>query len=286
MWGRASSVSHGNQSARAAERFQTRRRIRHRRISLGLGIMGVVVCGGVLVALNQPFARISDIQVFGTTEPIASLVEQMLAGSYFGLIPKSTTLLYPEHDIRSAILTQYPGVAAVSFFRTGFTGLSIRVTNRAPIAAWCGAAPLTSTTSEVAHEACYFFDASGVLYATTTATVPVNTFRFYEPIRTQSALMSVLPHAATLPSLFDFARQLSTFDTMVERIVIRDSEVDMYLASGTRITSVLGEEQQAYAALVSAQSSLNLADGSLEYVDVRFGGKVYAKKGEARMIEH
>ncbi|MDO8566972.1 MAG: hypothetical protein Q7R58_02365, partial [bacterium] len=61
-------------------------------------------------------------------------------------------------------------------------------------------------------------------------------------------------------------------------IVIHDGEVDNNLASGTRITYVLGREQDAFTALVSARENFNLADGSVDYVDLRFDGKVYLKK--------
>ena len=52
------------------------------------------------------------------------------------------------------------------------------------------------------------------------------------------------------------------------------------LVLGTRVTYVLGDEQNAFTALTSARDDLNLADGSLEYVDLRFDGKVYLKKKE------
>ena len=53
------------------------------------------------------------------------------------------------------------------------------------------------------------------------------------------------------------------------------------MTSGTRITYVLGDEQNAFAALSSAQSDFNLSDGSVDYVDLRFDGKMYLKKNAA-----
>jgi hypothetical protein len=43
---------------------------------------------------------------------------------------------------------------------------------------------------------------------------------------------------------------------------------------------VLGSEQEAFTALVSAKDSLSLSDGSVDYVDLRFSGKVYVKRKE------
>ena len=78
--------------------------------------------------------------------------------------------------------------------------------------------------------------------------------------------------------MFDFARELATLGSPTTRIAIHDGEVNDYLASGTRVTYVLGHEQDAFTALVSARENLNLSDGSLEYVDLRFDGKVYVKR--------
>jgi len=87
-----------------------------------------------------------------------------------------------------------------------------------------------------------------------------------------------LPNAMAFPSAFNFARQLSSFGSPVSSIVFRADEVDEYLASGTRVTYLLGDEQNAFTALASARDNFNLADGSIQYVDLRFGGKVYVKK--------
>ena len=61
-------------------------------------------------------------------------------------------------------------------------------------------------------------------------------------------------------------------------IVLRGDEVNDYLESGTRVTYVLGNEENAFTALASSKDTLNFSDGSLEYVDLRFDGKVYLKR--------
>jgi hypothetical protein len=93
-------------------------------------------------------------------------------------------------------------------------------------------------------------------------------------------MRATIAHAEKLSAAFDFARQLASLGSPVSSIVFRDDEVDEYLASGTRITYVLGYEQNAFTALKSARANLNLSDGSLLYVDLRFDGKVYLKRKE------
>lgn len=127
---------------------------------------------------------------------------------------------------------------------------------------------------------CYFFDANGFIYATTSSAQPVNPFIVYEPLASSngSPIGSTLPNADKLPAAFDFARQLAVFGSPVSSLVFRGDEVDAYLASGTRVTYILGDENNAFTALTSARADFNLADGSVEYVDLRFSGRIYLKK--------
>lgn len=108
----------------------------------------------------------------------------------------------------------------------------------------------------------------------------INAFTLYAPLvnNVQEPLGATLAHAAQLPDAFAFARQVANLGSEVRAIVVRGDEADLLLASGTRVTYVLGHEQEAYAALLSAKSDLNLASGALDYVDLRFPGKVYLKK--------
>jgi hypothetical protein len=277
MLGRTSSVGQGN------ERFTARRRQRRRRTAIALVLLSLLIVGGAVYALRQNALRISHVQIFGADQSLAEVAFAKLQGSYFGLIPRDSTFFYPARAIRADIIANRPDIAAVSFFRNGLTGLSIRISERVAIARWCGLAP----TPDVA-EYCYVFDASGFIFAADpgselpsgTSTPTINPQKLYDALATstEEPLRSTLAHAEALPSAFDFARQLSTLGSPVTAILVRGDEVDDLLTSGTRVTYVLGHEETAFTALTSAKSTLNLADGSLEYVDLRFDGKVYLKK--------
>lgn len=279
--------------ARGNDRFVARRRNRRRRVVIASGILLLLLLAAAVYALNQEFARITTVQAFGpdslSTERQEALIDiatQAMQGSYLGIVPHNSILFFPASRIRYEIHARYLDIAAVSLFRTGLNTLTLRVDTRVPIAQWCGdilpdASSAIGTSTPRADTACFYFDANGMLYATTTEEQPVNTFRFYErynPPPEMTALGFALPNAQAIPAAFDFARQLTTFGSSVTAVVFRDREVDDYLASGTRITYMRGKEQQAFTALSSARDSFDLTDGSLEYVDLRFDGKVYVKR--------
>ncbi len=236
--------------------------------------------------LHQPFARISHVQVFGAEEFLSDIALDAMRGSYLGIIPRDSTLFYPADEIRSDILSRDSNIAAVSLFRSGLTSLTIRVDMRVPIAKWCGLAPTPNV-----EEYCYVFDASGLIYAAADlAPDTLNPFALYAPLvgateeplghspATGEALQATIDQSEKLPATFDFARQINSLGSSVTKIVIQNGEVSDILSSGTRVTYVLGNEQNAFTALSSARDSFKLGDGSIEYIDLRFDGKVYLKR--------
>ena len=283
MWGRASST-------RERSGLAERRRRRRRRLFIASCILLLLLLTVALYGLRQAPVRISHVTIYDPAnsegKPLADIALAALRGSYLGIIPRDSILFYPTGDIRSAILKAHPEIAAISIFRNGLTGISLKIDERLPIARWCGLAPTDFTPSLLeghgAEEYCYFFDAKGLVYApAATTTRAVNAFSVYAPLAggVQEPLGAKIADAERLPAAFDFARQLSTaFGAPVASVAFRDDEVDDRLASGTRVTYLLGDEENAYSALVSARANLNFSDGSLEYVDLRFPGKVYLKK--------
>lgn len=269
MLGRTPSAEQGS------ERLAERRRTRRRRTVVAFCILILILLGAGVWGLGQNAVRISHIEVIGADTSLSAYATDAMSGSYLGIIPRDSIFFFPEERIRADILVSHNDVAAVSILREGFTGISIKVDYRVPIARWCG----ISKTIGV-EEYCYLFDANGLIYSATTTLQPINPFVVYEALPSIDAepIGSTLPFAKDFPSVFDFARQLSALGSPVISVSIHDGEVDNLLESGTRVTYVLGNEQDAFTALMSARGNFNLADGSVDYLDLRFGGKMYLKR--------
>lgn len=278
MLGRASSEPRNSQPLHG-ERLSERRRNRRRRSRIAVIVLLVLVIGLIVYGLRQSPVRISHVEIMGADASLATYATNAMLGNYFGIIPRDSILFFPEERIRSEILAADSYIAAVSISRRAFTGLSIKVDMRVPIARWCGL-----SQAAVVEEYCYVFDASGLIFSAVSSTTPsINTFRLYAPLVGDASepLGATILYIETIPTIFDLARKLTTLGSPVRAIVIKDGEVNNYLDSRTRITYVLGKESEAFTALISAREQLNLTDGSIEYVDLRFDGKVYLKKKQA-----
>ena len=276
---------------RGSARLSARRRVKRRRAYIAFSILFLLLLSTAIYGLRQSAVRISHINIFGADPALAQAAASAIEGYYVGLVPRDSIFFFPEGRIRSDILASDTSNLAVSIFREGFTGLSIKVDKRVAVGRWCGASrfDLASSSRSNLNADCYVFDANGLIYALSASTTEtLNPFVLYAPLdsaRSEPPLVSeVEPLRATianadgLPSTFDFARQLATFGSPVSSVTLREGEVDIHLKSGTRVTYVFGDEQNAFTALTSAREKFNLADGSVEYVDLRFDGKVYLKR--------
>ena len=270
MLGRASLEPRGSERLPAGRQgIAERRRHRRRRVALAFSVLLLLLFGAVVYGLQQSAVRIGHVNIIGGDTALAALALADMQGMYLGLIPRDSILFFPADRIRMDILADRNDIAAISISRTSLTSISIKIDTRTPIARWCA-----STEAD-----CYLFDANGFIYATSSTMHPLNSFIVYQTIAsTTSYLGSTLPNAEKLPAAFDFARQLATLGSPVIRIVLHDGEVDNHLESGTRITYVLGNEKNAFTALVSARENFNLSDGSIEYIDLRFDRKMYLKR--------
>ena len=275
----------------------TERRLRRRRLLAGSGILLCVFLAALEYGLWQSPVRVSRIVIYGADQSLADVARSALAGSYFGIVPRDSTFFISDSRVRASLLSARSDIAAISLFRNGLTGLSVKVDYRVPIARWCG----PSFASSTPESKCYLFDASGFVYATATepfvvqagaatssaAVAPadegtVTPFVLFDALKQDSPapVGSTIIAEDTLPAVFDFARRLASFGSPVSIISIRGDEADIYLANGARVTYVVGSEEDALSALTSAGANLNLADGSIDYIDLRFPGKVYVKKKE------
>lgn len=262
-----------------------RKRLRERRqearsqsLTFSLIVL-LILCGALVYALWQPAVRISTVTADGLVaeEEITRTVTQELTGSVYALIPRNSFFFYPEKDIRTTLLDAYPQLSSVSLIRDSFTTLRVVGEMRSPAFLWCG------ESSEITS-ACYHSDTNGFLYEQSqdvSSTTPL--FIIYGELDMASSTDGTPIRARVngytyVPQILSFRQALESFGTPIPSATIRGDEVDLHTEGGTRITYVLGKEAGALADARATFGSLNLMDGSLAYVDLRFPGKVYLKR--------
>ncbi len=206
-----------------------------------------------------------------------ALAEQRLLGTHLMLVPRNSLFFVPESDIRARILASYPEIEAVSMTAPNLQTLSISSVPRASAFWWCGV--LRDQPS-----GCYATNAEGLIFKPVDADgsqgAVSGMLLVYAPID-GDATNPVRAHVTDpgrIPNALQLVKSLRSLGADITSVALRGDEADLFTKTGTRIIFVLGREEAAAALAATAFPALSLNDGSLEYVDLRFDGKVYSKK--------
>lgn len=262
--------------------LKARRREERERTGLIALVIFVVVAGALIYALWRPEIRITKVDA-STSEyasSLESIAKEKLVGAYWHIFPRDSFFLYPERQIRAAILEAHPGISAVSISRTGFDSISLSTSERVVAFNWCG------TPESPDGASCYQADAEGFVFSAAPfedASTTIPTLRVYATLVSESdspeyPLRTHVVGAERIPDILRFSRAIKSLGIPVHSIAIRGDEADLYVPEGTRVTYVIGHEEEAAKGASASFPNLNLMDGSLEYVDLRFDGKVYLKR--------
>ena len=235
----------------------------------------------IVYGLHRPEVRIRSIDASGThAEAMPRIALDALKGRYYAVIPKDSIFFYDEEEVRAALLASFPDISSLSIGRSGFSSLRVESLSRIQAFAWCG------TMMGDALESCYEADGEGFIFRETA--VASSTLRIYGQLKDIDAPVvgNKVAAADQVPIALQFVRAIESMGAGVESLQLRGDETDLFIrGSTTRITYILGKEREAAQLAASVLPTVNLTDGSIEYLDLRFEGKAYVKKvGEAEPI--
>lgn len=225
-----------------------------------------------------PAFRVASITASGPhAEEAKVIAARTLEGTHAFVLPRNSLFFIPERDVRANILVEHPDIEAVSISASGLTELSITTLPRAEAFVWCGASP------ELADGQCYSANAEGLIFAPVAPEVASTSeaLRIYAAIEGQEGDTPVkarIGYASRIPEALRFIKAMQQLGANVVSASLRTDEADLYTEAGTRITYVLGREQEAAGIAASVFPQLSLNDGSVSYVDLRFSGKAYFKR--------
>lgn len=272
------------------------RRLRRRRIfrNTFLALLLLLIAGAFYLAWRPGF-RIETVTASGPGSDVSKqIVLTDIGGTYLHILPRNSIFFYPQGKIRAAILDSIPETAAVSLQRDSFSSIHVTAIPREESFLWCGTSIDTPDPN-----GCYDADAEGFIFkpdagsadsgmasSTASTTMPSSArgeVRIFAPLdrdisNGESPIRAHVVSASYLPNALKFVDAVRTLGAPVSALALRGDEADLWLGAKTRITYVLGQEREAADVAASALPTLNLADGSIQYVDLRFPGKAYVKK--------
>lgn len=231
----------------------------------------------------SPRIAIERINVSGAEHLRPEIVEAFVATRIWDGSPaffsESNVFLYPKKKIEAALKEFFPRIESAEISRESLlaNAITVSVTERKPFARWC-----------FDESACYAMDRGGFIFA------PASTALRFE---TQYAFEGPLDASSTPPigQLFlpgRFAGALALLERLGQAGFAadgaraeNDQDFAVRLSRGFNVRAVFGADVGSIVKdleLVLSSDPLRGREDELEYVDLRFGNRVYYKfKGQA-----
>lgn len=277
-------------SPRLLELKNKKRKILIKRVVIFVILLGMLV-GGLSYLSRIKKLNIAEINIEGNkiidTDKVKSVVENEIAGKYFWLFPKTNILLYPKNSIKTKVGDTFKRFKNVEIsLQNGV--LLVSVAERAPEYTWCKKEP----TIDDDQEDCYFLDGDGYIFDKAPYFSGEVYFKFYG----QNDLEQGEASGSYLASgYFD---NLILFKSILEDMGLKpvilhleeNNDIKMFLTKakptslGPEIIFKKDSDVQKIAENLKAAldtepllSKFKNEYSSLEYIDLRFGNKVYYK---------
>ncbi len=272
-------------SPRLLELKNKRRRVILNKILLSLLVFVVVFIVSVYIS-RVPAVNIGAIKIVGNKvvdgEAIVTSIEKQIAGNYLWVFPKRNILFYSKNTLAKELHSEFNRLKDINFVIKNGNNLEVSVTERTGLYTWCG-----NTLPEVGIiPTCYFMDELGYIFDEAPYFSGEVYFKFYGVASAGSSFSK-----ENFTQLVDFKNTLTTLGLKPASLYVSDDgDIKIFLSSSGKTSlgayvvfkkdddfKKLTENLEAAIRTEPILSNLKNKSSSLEYIDLRFGNKVYYK---------
>ena len=262
-------------------RLRARKR-KQRLFVFGGGAFVFFLILGLLVWLSwASFLRIATVTVTGTRtvdpKAIEADIQKELSGKYFYIFSKRNIFLYPKQKIAGDVLSTFTTLKSIDVHADNFHTLAVSVVERTPSALWCGERQASSSS-------CLLLDDTGLAYGA-SAEYSGNAYRrYYGAIATSSMPKQFLTSEQfhSLSALGDALAKKTTTLSIMSVTVDSVGDVHMEFTNNFVLLFALsadtGDIFQRFSVALDAEPFVGNSLDNFEYLDLRFGDKLYYKQ--------
>lgn len=270
---------------------ERRRAVLNKILAAVSGLVAIFLLLAYLSRFNS--LNIAGVEVSGNkivdTEMIREAAGEQIAGKYLWLFPKTNILIYPENNIRKNLQNKFQRLKDINLSVSNDKILQVSVMERAASYIWCGT---NLPSADTGSPKCYFMDADGYIFDEAPYFSGEVYFKFYggTSINAESPFGSYFFQK-------NFRQLMSFKDTLiavglkpVALYAAADGDLQIFLSGGKTPAAepkiLLRADADLQNAAENLQAALNTEPllskfknkySKLEYIDLRFGNKVYDK---------
>lgn len=247
----------------------------------GAALLVLAVCGGLVWLSHAAFLRVAAIEVTGTqsvpTSTLAAYARAQMEGGYAYLFARDNIFLYPRAQIAADLERQYPTLRQVDVHAKDFHTVEIIVAERTPAALWCPAANQGGT--------CYYMDEEGLVYERAPDFNDNPYISYGGPLATttEPGLRQYLTRDEfqSLAALVSALGEKEQGDPIGQVAVDDNRDVRVYFKNDFLLIFSLkddgGDVFERFNLALQSDAFKGKTLGDFEYLDLRFGDKLYYK---------
>ena len=266
------------------KRRRSRRRIDPNTLVLlrqiGWGVL-TFTCVGLLIAGIWYGTRLEALTIQSVTvsggetiahERVRALVHAQLEGTYLGLVPRRFAWTYPRTDIIAALHT-IERLHSPQLTRSKGAELQVSFAEYEPFALWC---------VDLASAHCHFLDANGFAFA---AAPPLSGGTFLRFVRLDEVPSTTrrVASSTTFNRAVAVTKELRDIGWPISHVELdRVDDAYLHLVGGSELKVSLrltaNETVDNLTAILGSEEFSHLAPGNFQYIDLRFGNKVFVNE--------
>lgn len=261
-------------SSKLAERKRRKKKIR---IIIG-SIFSVVLIIGVVFWFNHESMMIDEIVIsdneFINNDDLREDINEILNKKYIGIFPKKNFLILPKKKIKTFVFENNLSAREVRIKRR-VNKIEVNITEHVAVSKWCG---LDFNVPDV----CYLINDQSLIFTQEKILQPKEVIKLYGLLNSENILGEKYLSMEVYDTVIAFVNNLEQLEIIPEFVDTTDQETfAVYTERGPYLLIKKNDDPNEVLnnlKTVIETEELNAAQfKNLEYIDLRFGNKVYYK---------
>lgn len=261
-----------------------------RRVALGMLVIVALALAGVgaWYLLNLRFLRIERIEIRGqrllAASELEAAVREMLGGSYFGAVPRNNFFFISGEELERGLVRRFSAIEQIAVDRIFPNRLAVNITERTLWGIYCdrpSARPEPGADGVSAEErSCFYLDTRGIAYEELSDVrgwlLPV----IYASRPVKAGEQAVPASALRYFKEADAAAAAASARILSMRLATTTADdVRLDLAEGWHLLVATSRPVSDWGRALATvlEQEIRGRRSELEYVDLRFGAKVFYK---------